>query len=110
MASAATNNDEKAGSRVSPLSPDPLSTDGVDFKPGRWWTNIFNAFSGRMSEVGMMKLKIDSDLKNEEADCKRCETHRDYLLQYSKHMAYPPSRAEPELIPGPRSHHSLLAG
>jgi len=39
--------------------------------------------TGSMSSPGQKRYWADADERYEEFDCKRCEQHRDYLLQYS---------------------------
>jgi inner membrane protease ATP23 len=46
--------------------------------------NILNIVSGRMTKEGQEQFRIARDDRNEEADCKRCEEQRDYLLRYSE--------------------------
>ncbi|KAI5299342.1 Mitochondrial inner membrane protease atp23, partial [Ascosphaera atra] len=49
------------------------------------WTickNLYRYAKGNMTQDGIRQFKIDSDKRNEEADCKRCEESRDFLLQY----------------------------
>lgn len=45
--------------------------------------NYFRLAFGRMTEEGAQQWKLDRDERNKEADCARCEKHRDYLLMYS---------------------------
>lgn len=51
------------------------------------WTqfrNIYSILTGKMSAEGIEQFRVARDIRNEAADCKRCEDQRDYLLQYSK--------------------------
>lgn len=48
------------------------------------WRNLFAALTGKMSHEGLEQFRIARDIQNEEADCKRCEDSRDYLLKYSE--------------------------
>ena len=48
------------------------------------WRNWFSILTGKMSEQGLKQYAEARDIRMEEADCKRCEKQRDYLLQYSK--------------------------
>lgn len=51
------------------------------------WTqfrNIYSILTGKMSEEGIEQYRVARNIRNEAADCKRCEDQRDYLLQYSK--------------------------
>jgi inner membrane protease ATP23 len=63
------------------------SAAGADFLPGSdvWtrWRNFYRMASGRMSPEGQKKYWHDADVRYEAVDCKRCETQRDWLLQYS---------------------------
>lgn len=45
--------------------------------------NYLRLAFGRMTEEGARQWKVDRDERNQEADCARCEKHRDYLLMYS---------------------------
>ena len=77
-----------AGFETAPVPPSPTySTEGVEYKPGTdtftHWSNLFNILTGRMSQAGIYEFKRDRDIRNEVADCKRCEERRDYLLKYS---------------------------
>ncbi|THC91674.1 hypothetical protein EYZ11_008869 [Aspergillus tanneri] len=47
------------------------------------WRNIFAMLSGKMSDEGKEQFRVARDVRNEVADCKRCEDQRDYLLQWS---------------------------
>ena len=47
------------------------------------WRNWFSLLTGNMSEQGKELYRKERDQRMEEADCKRCETQRDYLLEYS---------------------------
>ncbi|KAL9122607.1 MAG: hypothetical protein Q9187_000839 [Circinaria calcarea] len=47
------------------------------------WRNWFSLVTGNMSEQGKELYRVARDQRMEEADCKRCESQRDYLLQYS---------------------------
>ncbi|GKZ27987.1 mitochondrial inner membrane protease atp23, partial [Aspergillus brasiliensis] len=56
------------------------------FLPGddTWtqWRNIFSILAGRMTDEGKEQFRVARDIRNEAADCKRCEDQRDYLLQF----------------------------
>ncbi|EAL93054.1 mitochondrial inner membrane protease ATP23 [Aspergillus fumigatus Af293] len=56
------------------------------------WRNIFAILTGQMTDEGKEQFRIARDIRNEAADCKRCEDQRDYLLQYrgdlSSHNIY----------------------
>ncbi|GAD98294.1 hypothetical protein NFIA_083300 [Paecilomyces variotii No. 5] len=47
------------------------------------WRNIFSILTGKMTDEGKEQFRVARDIRNEAADCKRCEEQRDYLLQYS---------------------------
>jgi inner membrane protease ATP23 len=51
------------------------------------WSNTFSILMGRMTGNRNTELEkgyfSEQDIINEESYCKRCETNRDYLLQYS---------------------------
>lgn len=58
------------------------------FVPGDdTWTqfrNIYSILTGKMSSEGIEQFRVARDIRNETADCKRCDEQRDYLLQYSE--------------------------
>ena len=62
-------------------------TKDTGFRPGddSWtkWRNTFTLLMGGMSPEGRQQYRKARDDRYEEADCKRCEKHRDYLLSYS---------------------------
>jgi mitochondrial inner membrane protease ATP23 len=68
-------------------APTPPSTTGADFLAGAdmWtrWRNFYRMASGSMSPEGQKKYWHDADIRYEATDCKRCESQRDWLLQYS---------------------------
>ncbi|KAJ5503081.1 hypothetical protein N7463_005955 [Penicillium fimorum] len=68
-------------------APSNVKPDTTGFLPGDdTWTqfrNIYSILTGKMSNEGIEKFRVTRDTRNEEADCKRCEDQRDYLLQYS---------------------------
>ncbi|SLM39408.1 mitochondrial inner membrane protease atp23 [Lasallia pustulata] len=47
------------------------------------WRNWFSLLTGKMTAEGKEQYRTARDDRMEEADCKRCEKQRDYLLQYS---------------------------
>lgn len=70
-----------SGSDNSP-GKDTGYIEGDDF--ATQWRNIFSILTGRMTPEGQEKFRLAKDIRNEAADCKRCEEQRDYLLQFSK--------------------------
>ena len=74
-----------------------MTTDSTDVvtKPGNngyiegddaytRWRNWISLLTGKMNEQGIKQYVEARDTRMEEADCKKCEKQRDYLLQYSK--------------------------
>lgn len=64
------------------------------------WTqfrNMYSILTGKMSAEGIEQFRVARDIRNEAADCKRCEDQRDYLLQYSEAKL---------IIPTPRRHRT----
>jgi inner membrane protease ATP23 len=63
------------------------SSNDTGYRPGEdsysRWRNIFSILTGQMTPEGKERFRLDRDLRNEEADCKRCEKQRDYLFKYS---------------------------
>jgi inner membrane protease ATP23 len=49
--------------------------------------NIFAIMMGKMSDEGKEQFRTAKDIRNEAADCKRCEDQRDYLLKYSEWLS-----------------------
>lgn len=50
------------------------------------WTqfkNIYSILTGKMSPDGIEQFRLARDIRNEEADCKRCDEQKEFLLQYS---------------------------
>lgn len=72
-----------SGPATAPTSQNPATgyTPGDD----AWtqWRNIFAILAGKMTDEGKEQFRVARDIRNEAADCKSCEDHRDYLLQYS---------------------------
>ena len=66
----------------------PPEKEDTGFIPGDdgWtrWRNTFTLLMGRMSDKGKNQYRKARDDRFQEADCKRCEKYRDYLLAYSK--------------------------
>ena len=74
--------------KKSPKSPPQShSSEGTGYTSGddawTYWRNAFAILTGNMSEAGKEQFRVSQDIKNEIADCKRCEDQRDYLLKYS---------------------------
>ena len=72
----------------TPVFSSPTSTPGPnEFLPSDTSMNRFRNFyrmaTGKMSTEGQKKYWNDADLRYEAIDCKRCESQRDWLLQYS---------------------------
>jgi len=69
-------------------SQKPETAEPTGFIPGddagTRWRNWFAILTGKMNEKGLQQYVEARDIRNEEADCKRCEKQRDYLLQFSK--------------------------
>lgn len=65
----------------------PKEKQDTGFIPGDdTWTqfkNIYSILTGKMSSEGIEQFRVARDIRNEEADCKRCDEQRDFLLQYS---------------------------
>lgn len=86
-----------------PDSQSPSTTVSLEksndtgFVPGddTWthWRNVFAIMSGKMTEKGKEEFRLARDIRNEAADCRRCENQRDYLLQWSAFSI--PSHAMP---------------
>lgn len=72
-----------SGPATAPTAQNP----GTGYTPGddAWtqWRNIFAILTGKMTDEGKEQFRVARDIRNEAADCKSCEGHRDYLLQYS---------------------------
>lgn len=75
------------GLQISNMSDSDRSTGDTGYIAGddSWtqWRNIFAILTGNMTAEGIDKFRVARDIRNEAADCKRCEDQRDYLLQYS---------------------------
>lgn len=77
----------------SQSSSAPAPSDGkpnTGFAPGDdMWTqfrNMYSIITGKMSAEGIEQFRVARDIRNEDADRKRCEDQRDYLLQYSEYL------------------------
>lgn len=52
------------------------------------WSTFFKALSGQLSPTERNEYLAARDLVKEESDCKRCESHRDWLLQNSPTVTF----------------------
>ncbi|MCJ1237331.1 Mitochondrial inner membrane protease atp23 [Varicellaria rhodocarpa] len=72
--------------------PESPNTKDTGYTPGgdssARWRNFFSLITGNMSDKGKKLYRIARDDRMEEADCKRCEKQRDYLLQYSPTIVF----------------------
>lgn len=77
--------DSQSSGAAAPSNDKP----DTGFKPGDdTWTqfrNIYSILTGKMSAEGVEQFRVARDIRNEAADCKRCEDQREYLLQYSEY-------------------------
>ncbi|CAG8955489.1 hypothetical protein HYFRA_00010356 [Hymenoscyphus fraxineus] len=58
-----------------------LTNSGYD--PNATWSNIFNAFMGRMTPAGQDEFREATYIKNSATDQKNCEDWRDWCFSYS---------------------------
>jgi inner membrane protease ATP23 len=69
------------------------SPKDTGYRPGEdsysKWRNVFSILTGQMTQEGKEQYRLARDLRNEEADCKRCEKQRDYLFNYSSSDQHP---------------------
>jgi inner membrane protease ATP23 len=49
----------------------------------KWWINYFKILTGSITDEGAFHYRESRCVANEEADCKRCESYRDWALQHS---------------------------
>ncbi|KAL4935151.1 hypothetical protein BDV06DRAFT_217635 [Aspergillus oleicola] len=72
--------------------PAPDKGSAIKFQPGddtfTHWRNIFNILTRRMPDEEIEKFRVARDLRNEEADCKRCDEQKVFLLNYSPVIRY----------------------
>ena len=66
---------------VSPAGQHSGYTPGDDFTTQ--WSNAFSLMMGRMSEEGKIQYMKARHDQTEAQDCRKCEQHRDWLLQWS---------------------------
>ncbi|KAH7413001.1 mitochondrial inner membrane protease atp23 [Cadophora sp. MPI-SDFR-AT-0126] len=59
---------------------DPAKT-GYD--PTAKWSNYWNILTGRMTAEGQHEFREAAYIRNEAADCKKCDEWRDWCFQYS---------------------------
>ncbi|KAI9762248.1 MAG: spindle assembly checkpoint kinase [Chaenotheca gracillima] len=75
-----------SGSEPSTESPTTVE-ERTGYRPGddSWthWRNVFALLQGKITSEGQRLYKLDQDIKNEEKDCKKCESNRDFLFKYS---------------------------
>ncbi|TID23783.1 mitochondrial inner membrane protease atp23 [Venturia nashicola] len=64
-----------------------LSSDSIDTSVYTWST-FFKALSGQLSPAERNQYLAARDLAREESDVKRCEAHRDWLLQNSPTVTF----------------------
>lgn len=50
------------------------------------WQSWFAILSGKATDYEKRQYKLARDAANEERDCKRCETQRDWLLKNSEYL------------------------
>lgn len=72
----------------SSLSGSPSATPINDsaatgYDPNARWTNYFNILTNRMTDDGKNAFREDAYIRNEAADCKRCDDYKDFLFKYS---------------------------
>lgn len=82
----------KPSPQSSPDSPVSDTIAGHDFLPSdsiySRFKNFWRMASGSMSPDGQKQYWEDADRRYSEIDCRRCESQRDYLLQYSPIIRY----------------------
>lgn len=70
----------------------PDDTKGFAFVPPKsiWqtWLNWQRMATGRMSPLGQKQYWEDADTRYSAADCRSCESHRDFLFKYSPIIRY----------------------
>lgn len=70
----------------------PASVNGSDFLPSETMSarfkNFYRMATGKMTPEGQKQYWADADKRYSDVDCKRCETQRDYLLQFSPIIRY----------------------
>lgn len=85
-ASKAPRSETTSSSNMNP------SVGGAEFLPSNTVINRFKNFyrmaTGSMSSEGQKTYWADADARYSTVDCNRCESQRDYLLQYSPVIRY----------------------
>lgn len=80
-------------SQTQPATPPNTRPGGTaDFLEGTSlltrFKNFYRMATGSMSPQGQVAYWHDADLRYEDLDCRRCESQRDHLLQYSPLIRY----------------------
>lgn len=80
------------------IPPNTRPGGTAPFLPGNTlltrFTNFYRMAIGSMSPHGQAAYWHDADLRYESLDCTRCESQRDYLLQYSPIIRFLSSHIE----------------
>lgn len=78
--------------QTASVPPNTRPGGTFDFLPGTTlltrFLNFYRMATGSMSPSGQQSYWRDADLRYESLDCRRCESQRDYLLQYSPIIRY----------------------
>jgi len=53
------------------------------YDPTAKWSNYWNILTGRMTAEGQHEFREAAYIRNEAADCKKCDEWRDWCFQYS---------------------------
>jgi len=79
-----TSSSATSSSHPSNSSSDPTNNpQETGYDPNARWTNYWNILTGRMTPAGQLAFREDAYIRNEAADCKRCDEWRDWCFQYS---------------------------
>jgi inner membrane protease ATP23 len=65
---------------LSGLKNDPETTG---YNPAGGWRNYYNIITGRMTDAGKHRFREDSYIRNEAADCNRCDEWKAYMFKHS---------------------------
>jgi inner membrane protease ATP23 len=76
------------GAPVSQTSAGPPSNAPKPDPVYYTWSNLFSILAGNATQEAQRKYLEERDELMEEKDCKRCEKHRDFLLQYSPTVVF----------------------